>query len=89
MDGYSPRVEQRVASCSAIASSAALFPVNNIASNGGEPREIFNEDSRSEYPEHVLKVFKADQTCKYLLIHKETSAHEVVMLSLQVRPENS
>ena len=26
MDGYSPRVEQRVASCSAIASSAALFP---------------------------------------------------------------
>ena len=70
-------------------SSAALFPVNNIASNGGEPREIINEDSRSEYPEHVLKVFKADQTCKYLLIHKETSAHEVVMLSLQVRPENS
>ena len=26
MEGYSPRVEQRVASCSAIASSAALFP---------------------------------------------------------------
>ncbi|XP_076766501.1 rap guanine nucleotide exchange factor 2 isoform X2 [Xylocopa sonorina] len=36
-----------------------------------------------DYPEHVLKVFKADQTCKYLLIHKETTAHEVVMLALQ------
>ena len=37
----------------------------------------------SEYPEHVLKVYKADQTFKYLLVHKETTAHEVVMLSLQ------
>ncbi|XP_037928446.1 rap guanine nucleotide exchange factor 2 isoform X2 [Teleopsis dalmanni] len=36
-----------------------------------------------DYPEHVLKVFKADQTCKYLLINKETTAHEVVMLALQ------
>jgi Rap guanine nucleotide exchange factor 2 len=31
----------------------------------------------NDYPEHVLKVYKADQTCKYLLIHKETTAHEV------------
>lgn len=31
-----------------------------------------------EYPEHVLKVYKADQTCKYLLVHKETTAHEVI-----------
>ncbi|XP_026823676.1 rap guanine nucleotide exchange factor 2 isoform X6 [Ooceraea biroi] len=37
----------------------------------------------NDYPEHVLKVYKADQTCKYLLIHKETTAHEVVMLALQ------
>ena len=65
-------------------SSTALFPVNNITSQG-EIRESINEDTRTEYPEHVLKVFKADQTCKYLLIHKETTAHEVVMLSLQVR----
>lgn len=37
-----------------------------------------------DYPEHVLKIYKApDQTCKYLLIHKETTAHEVVMLALQ------
>lgn len=38
----------------------------------------------SDYPEHVLKIYKApDQTCKYLIIHKETTAHEVVMLALQ------
>ena len=39
--------------------------------------------NRTEYPEHVLKVYKSDQTFKYLLVHKETTAHEVVMLSLQ------
>ncbi|KAL1122157.1 hypothetical protein AAG570_003562 [Ranatra chinensis] len=39
--------------------------------------------SAADYPEHVLKVYKADQTCKYLLVHKETTAHEVVMLALQ------
>ncbi|KAH8335813.1 hypothetical protein KR074_007204, partial [Drosophila pseudoananassae] len=36
-----------------------------------------------DYPEHVLKVYKSDQTCKYVLIYKETTAHEVVMLTLQ------
>ncbi|XP_043947130.1 rap guanine nucleotide exchange factor 2 isoform X2 [Drosophila biarmipes] len=36
-----------------------------------------------DYPEHVLKVYKADQTYKYVLIYKETTAHEVVMLTLQ------
>ncbi|XP_022902879.1 rap guanine nucleotide exchange factor 6 isoform X4 [Onthophagus taurus] len=37
----------------------------------------------TDYPEHVLKVFKPDQSYKYLLVHKETTAHEVVMLALQ------
>lgn len=35
------------------------------------------------YPEHVLKVYKPDQSFKFLLVHKETTAHEVVMLALQ------
>ncbi|XP_076368750.1 rap guanine nucleotide exchange factor 2-like isoform X3 [Tachypleus tridentatus] len=38
---------------------------------------------KSDFPEHVLKVYRADQTFKYLLIHKETTAREVVMLSLR------
>lgn len=45
---------------------------------------LYYEDFRaSDFPEHVLKVYKSDQTCKYLLINKETTAHEVVMLALQ------
>ncbi|QQP56524.1 Rap guanine nucleotide exchange factor 2like [Caligus rogercresseyi] len=35
------------------------------------------------YPEHVLKIYRADQSLKYLLVHKETTAREVVMLALQ------
>lgn len=38
----------------------------------------------NDYPEHVLKVYKADQTCKYLLIHKETTAHEVCKFMLSI-----
>ncbi|XP_046602543.1 rap guanine nucleotide exchange factor 2 isoform X3 [Neodiprion lecontei] len=44
---------------------------------------IYYDDRAPDYPEHVLKVYKADQTCKYLLVHKETTAHEVVMLALR------
>lgn len=31
---------------------------------------ICYDDPRADYPEHALKVFKADQSSKYLLIHK-------------------
>ncbi|XP_046742541.1 rap guanine nucleotide exchange factor 6-like isoform X7 [Diprion similis] len=44
---------------------------------------MYYEDRAPDYPEHVLKVYKADQTCKYLLVNKETTAHEVVMLALR------
>ncbi|XP_040575322.1 rap guanine nucleotide exchange factor 2 isoform X3 [Lepeophtheirus salmonis] len=37
----------------------------------------------NSYPEHVLKIYRADQSLKYLLVHKETTAREVVMLALQ------
>ncbi|KAK3711003.1 hypothetical protein RRG08_009593 [Elysia crispata] len=40
-------------------------------------------DDRNELPEHVVKVYKSDQAFKYLLIHKETTAKEIVMLALQ------
>ena len=35
-------------------------------------------------PEHSLKIYRADQSSKYLLVNKTTSAKEVVMLSLKV-----
>ena len=37
----------------------------------------------SDLPDHSLKIFKADQHFRYLLVHKYTSAREVVMLALQ------
>jgi Rap guanine nucleotide exchange factor 2 len=52
--------------------------------NQQQEMAMFYDDIRSvDYPEHVLKVYKPDQTYKFLLIHKETTAHEVVMLALQ------
>ncbi|CAB3406344.1 unnamed protein product [Caenorhabditis bovis] len=38
---------------------------------------------RSECPEHVLKIYRNDQTFKYLPVYKETSARNVVQLALQ------
>ena len=37
----------------------------------------------SDVPDHALKIYKADQSFKYLLVHNYTSAREVVMLALQ------
>ncbi|KAI5739235.1 hypothetical protein M8J77_016752 [Diaphorina citri] len=67
-----------------------------LHSGGGQPASLFPHshsnpdlmticypDLRTDYPEHVLKVYKSDQTCKYLLVHEETTAHKVVMLALQ------
>ncbi len=52
------------------------------SSNGGNSSTRHLKPSSSEFPEHVLKVYRADQTFKYLLVHKETTAREVVMLAL-------
>ncbi|KAM7354378.1 PDZ domain-containing guanine nucleotide exchange factor isoform 1-T1 [Cochliomyia hominivorax] len=59
-------------------------PGNYLSASVHRPSAVSTTGSLvPDYPEHVLKVFKADQTCKYLLINKETTAHEVVMLALQ------
>ncbi|XP_047738846.1 rap guanine nucleotide exchange factor 2 [Hyalella azteca] len=43
------------------------------------------EETRQEFPEHVLKVYRAsDQSAKFLPVHQETTAREVVMLALQI-----
>lgn len=60
------------------------LPLYQSHSNPDLTTNLYYDDLRStDYPEHVLKVYKSDQTCKYLLVHKETTAHEVVMLALQ------
>ncbi len=61
-------------------SSHNSFPNNNNPA----PAPSSSPAAKKEFPEHVLKVFRApDQTFKFLLVHKETTAREVVMLALQ------
>ena len=50
----------------------------NVNSDNSENWEV-GLDS----PEHSLKIFKSDQHFRYLLVHQETRAKEVVMLALQ------
>lgn len=74
--------------CGQLASaSAANMLTSSLYQSHSNPdlTTVYCEESfrAPDYPEHVLKVFKSDQTCKYLLVHKETTAHEVVMLALQ------
>ncbi|XP_017481613.1 PREDICTED: rap guanine nucleotide exchange factor 2 isoform X2 [Rhagoletis zephyria] len=71
-----------------LATSTATAPTptpNYLTASMHRPSAVSTTSSAMlpDYPEHVLKVFKADQSCKYLLINKETTAHEVVMLALQ------
>ncbi|XP_073989793.1 rap guanine nucleotide exchange factor 2-like isoform X3 [Rhodnius prolixus] len=56
---------------------------SNLVSQPDLLNLCYDDPRATDYPEHVLKVYKADQTCKYLLVNKETTAHEVVMLALQ------
>lgn len=81
------------------ASTATITTMTSVSSGGSgasnntnyyshpdsqQEMAMFYDDIRqADYPEHVLKVFKPDQTYKFLLVHKETTAHEVVMLALQ------
>ena len=37
----------------------------DLSSIGG-----YSDDGRSDFPEHVLKIYKADQVCKYILLHR-------------------
>lgn len=65
-------------SSSAPSSSTAYYPQQS-----NQDLAMYYDVRSSDYPENVLKVFKPDQTYKFLLVHKETTAHEVVMLALQ------
>ncbi len=63
---------------------------NNSATNLSANNQTFDEslakmslqDQQQFAGEHVLKIYKNDQTFKYLVVHKETSTKEVVMLAL-------
>ncbi|ODM94003.1 Rap guanine nucleotide exchange factor [Orchesella cincta] len=41
------------------------------------------EYAKIDFPENVLKIYRPDQSFKYLLVNKETTAREVVLLALR------
>lgn len=41
------------------------------------------DDAKTEFPENVLKIYRSDQSFKYLPVYKETDARTTVMLALQ------
>jgi len=48
-----------------------------------EPGTEWDDSMEDATPKHSLKIFKADQTHRFLLVNKDTKAREVVMLSLK------
>ena len=60
--------------------SNMLYGQNSIYGGGGG--EASAVSSFQWAGEHVLKIYKNDQTFKYLVVQKETSCKEVVMLAL-------
>lgn len=53
----------------------------DLSSLGG-----YSDDGRaSDYPEHVLRIYRADQTCKYILLHRvsDVKLHWVMSKSRQ------
>ncbi|KRY47474.1 Rap guanine nucleotide exchange factor [Trichinella britovi] len=62
-------------------SSTANQPI--LPGGFGQMISQYYEPVRPQHPEHILKVYRIDQTFKYLSVYKETSAQNVVQLALQ------
>ncbi|XP_060082252.1 rap guanine nucleotide exchange factor 6-like isoform X3 [Ylistrum balloti] len=66
-------------------SSSSLSPgmSSHLSASNPDLSSLTVEDVKQDIPDHVVKVYRADQSFKFLPIHKETTAREVVMLALQ------
>jgi hypothetical protein len=64
--------DSSAAQSGAVGSALTGSSVNQMYMSHSNPdlTSICYDDPRADYPEHALKVFKADQSSKYLLIHK-------------------
>jgi Rap guanine nucleotide exchange factor 2 len=69
--------DSSAAQSGAVGSALTGNSVNQMYMSHSNPdlTSICYDDSRADYPEHALKVFKADQSSKYLLIHKVKETH--------------
>ncbi|XP_063444361.1 rap guanine nucleotide exchange factor 6-like isoform X5 [Mytilus trossulus] len=64
-------------------SSLTVQMPNHLSASNPDLSLLSVEDPKPDYPDHVVKVFRADQSFKYLPIHKDVTSKEVVMLALQ------
>ncbi|XP_033756431.1 rap guanine nucleotide exchange factor 6-like isoform X5 [Pecten maximus] len=66
-------------------SASSLSPgmSGHLSASNPDLSSLTVDDVKQDIPDHVVKVYRADQSFKFLPIHKETTAREVVMLALQ------
>ncbi|XP_048580801.1 rap guanine nucleotide exchange factor 6 isoform X2 [Nematostella vectensis] len=55
---------------------------NSLPRSFGSMESISTIDQNVEYPDRVVKLYKADQTYKYFMIFKETTARELVNMAV-------
>ena len=60
---------------SSSSSSSPSHMLHMSASNPDLSSLGVSDDVRSDYPEHVLKIYKADQSFKFLLVHRVSVAY--------------
>jgi hypothetical protein len=65
-----------------LAATASNFADSPTSIMNNSLAKMSLQDQTQIVGEHVLKIYKNDQTFKYLVVHKETSTKEVVMLAL-------
>lgn len=65
----------------AAVAAAAAVTTGHFPMPGGISQ--YYQPAKSSEPEHVLKIYRADQSFKYLTVYKETTAQNVVQLALQ------
>ncbi|KAL5018419.1 hypothetical protein ScPMuIL_004141 [Solemya velum] len=83
---YTPPRSRRSSTSSNSSSSSSQAGLSNHLSASDPDLSwlmVGMADSQYEIPEHVVKVYRADQSSRYLLIHKETTAREVILLALK------
>ncbi|KAK3090078.1 hypothetical protein FSP39_008974 [Pinctada imbricata] len=78
---YNGRTSRQLSNTSSSSLTIGM-PNQHLSASNPDLSSAAGEDPKPE-PDLVIKVFRADQTFKFLPIFKDTTAREVVMLALQ------
>ena len=66
---YGSNTASRTMSNSSTGLSVGM-PNQHLSASNPDLSTVTIDDTKQEYPDHVIKVFRADQTFKFLPIHK-------------------